>query len=90
MDYRHVLPEIALRRRPMAYLNERYETVEVPAQVGPPKFPETCPACGSALYLTLNNGWNGAAYECGATYSEKPQIQNHTDIWWGTCPQSRQ
>jgi len=27
-----------------------------------------------------------AIYKCGGGYSQKTQIQNHTDKWWGSCP----
>lgn len=26
-----------------------------------------------------------ATYECGGYWREKPQIQNHTDYFWGRC-----
>ena len=42
-----------------------------------------CPVCGAAQ--TTDDAWK-AAYACGATYTEKSQIQNHTDVWWGRCP----
>ena len=32
-----------------------------------------------------NAGVSWVTYECGGYYRSKPQIQNHTDYWWGTC-----
>ena len=56
-----------------------------------PTFPEKCPCCG-AKFVTIKDDskrWNFenfADYKCGAKYSFKDQIQNHTDKWWGVCP----
>ncbi len=30
------------------------------------------------------NGW-WASYACGGSYTPKPQIQNHTEYFWGSC-----
>lgn len=30
-------------------------------------------------------GKNWATFACGGYYTSKPQIQNHTDKWWGVC-----
>lgn len=70
-QYRHILPEVTQWR--------------ADAQ-GLPEFPNDCPACGAHV-VDRNTGWRTPiTYACGASYTSKPQIQNHTDKWWGTCP----
>jgi hypothetical protein len=86
-SYAHILPEIGVRRRAATYYDGKGGYVEAPAQDGPPSFPVACPACGSPLVDVVVG--RSAAYDCGATYTEKPQIQNHTDIWWGICPATK-
>jgi hypothetical protein len=57
----------------------------------PPTFPDTCPACGAKA----TGYWGGPpgppkwaqAYECGGKYAEKGQIQSHTNVFWGSCPE---
>lgn len=61
------------------------------AQTEATVFPESCPACKSPRIIN-HSGVNiieylrSATYACGAHYTHKPQIQNHTEKWWGTCP----
>lgn len=50
----------------------------------PPKFPDECPACGSKALPDERPGWR-RDYECGGAYKCKPQIQNHTEVFWGKC-----
>jgi len=69
--YRYVLPEVAV---------SRYDR---PRKA--PVFPPACPRCGAAQAGTPFP-WTGPTYACGAVYAPKPQIQNHTDKWWGVCP----
>jgi hypothetical protein len=58
------------------------------------EFPSVCPCC-CAKRLSLNacattpTYRREAAYDCGARYAHKPQIQNHTEKWWGMCPRQR-
>lgn len=73
-SYAHILPEI------WRNIRDRNE----PA----PSFPDTCPACG-AVATMHGDYYSPVAYACGAAYTEKPQIQNHTDKWWGSCPVTR-
>ena len=47
-----------------------------------PFLPESCPACGAEAE---KRGNNTVTYACGGSYRPKPQIQNHTDKWWGSC-----
>lgn len=55
-------------------------------EVPPPAFPSACPCCGAALVETKEGEWSASAqYACGGTYEPKPQIQNHTRVWWGVC-----
>ncbi len=71
--YRYILPEIHTPRESVAAT----------------PFPLTCPSCGAALTSQQATGLvykRTASYACGATYTSKPQIQNHTEKWWGTCP----
>lgn len=74
--YRHILPEIAMSR------DEAQRTAT--------PFRATCPACGAALVEEVNHPQVDyrriAIYACGAAYNHKPQIQNHTEKWWGVCP----
>lgn len=50
-----------------------------------PTFPDACPVCGAAA-TAHGNRFHPVTYACGAAYDDKPQIQNHTDKWWGACP----
>lgn len=65
-----ILPEISQSRYPV-----REEA---------PVFPDNCPACGAGV-SSRGNFFRPVTYSCGAAYTEKPQIQNHTDKWWGSC-----
>jgi len=56
------------------------------ADAPPPKFPDTCPTC-NAPATTKQIG--EARYECGGRYGPKPQIQNHTDKFWGRCGKNK-
>jgi hypothetical protein len=66
----HIYPEI---RQPMRGLLKA------------PEFPAACPACGAEVQAR-GNFFHPVTYACGGSYDEKPQIQNHTDVWWGRCP----
>lgn len=65
----------------------RVERVEVP----PPVFPPLCSCCRAKVLRDEYPGtrWVRREYQCGGTYEPKPQIQNHTEIWWGSCPKGR-
>ena len=70
--YRHIYPELWQARRP---------------EQGPtPVFPEACPACSAPAVEHGKLHYHPVTYACGGGYDEKPQIQNHTDKWWGYCP----
>ena len=76
MSYAHILPEIHMSR------------AEVRNTATP--FPAACPACGAEKAFE-QNGYiveylRTATYDCGASYTLKGQIQNHTEKWWGSCP----
>ena len=71
-NYAHILPEVTLRR-------DDRDRIE-------PEFPLFCPACGARGQVDLVNWQQPASYDCGAAYTPKGQIQNHTDKWWGSCP----
>lgn len=50
------------------------------------EFPGMCPCCGSQLVEEIHDGWTDCAtYACGGRYGPKPQIQDHTLVWWGSC-----
>lgn len=51
------------------------------------QFPDKCPICGAKIKGVPADGINGPTYDCGGQYRVKPQIQCHTQKWWGTCPQ---
>lgn len=56
-------------------------------EVPPPPVPDTCPICGAnKLGAAAAAMFVAASYACGGKYELKPQIQNHTDYYWGTCP----
>jgi hypothetical protein len=77
-DYRyaHIYPEIAIGRVERARF--------------PLEFPATCPACGARKTSEEKHLLRSFAhYACGGKYEDKPQIQNHTDKWWGSCPRVR-
>jgi predicted RNA-binding Zn-ribbon protein involved in translation (DUF1610 family) len=51
-----------------------------------PKFPKSCPVCGSKMVKRTHKGpFSTITYACGGGYDTKPQIQNHHDVWWGSC-----
>lgn len=51
------------------------------------RFPTRCPLCQSMrIYRTARE----AEYVCKAKYTEKDQIQNHTDVFWGSCPKAKE
>lgn len=52
------------------------------AKAPPPEFPHHCPVCDAEI--TIRHRWN-CRYECGGGYQSKPQIQNHTEKFWGKC-----
>jgi hypothetical protein len=49
----------------------------------PLTFPDVCPVCNAAA--TTDGDYRGRKYACGGKYETKPQIQNHTEVWWGRC-----
>jgi hypothetical protein len=57
-----------------------------------PDFPASCPSCDAPRVPTALQPEHGGGhyrcchYKCGGAYTYKPQIQNHTDKWWGVCP----
>jgi hypothetical protein len=56
------------------------------------RLPDKCPIC-NAIRLRLDSRgtpWEAADYKCGGMYKSKPQIQNHTDKWWGWCPTAKE
>ena len=54
--------------------------------VPPPQFPDACPKCGAPKTAEDRLALvERCTYACGGGYSPKPQIQNHTDYWWGKC-----
>lgn len=48
---------------------------------------DTCPTCKACLIRRddVNTPYESAHYACGGSYTSKPQIQNHHDVWWGHC-----
>jgi len=61
-----------------------YPQIEISAKANrDPKFPPACPVCG-AVADGRNVNWS-FEYSCGGSYEPKPQIQNHTRVWWGRC-----
>ena len=53
-----------------------------------PEFPQKCPVCDADVDVELHSKHSferKIVYECGGTYSLKPQIQNHTNKYWGNC-----
>lgn len=71
----------------MSEINKIYEEVTTPCDSKTkPKFPERCPVCSaSTVDLDRTPGTGHIRYACGGDYTPKPQIQNHTDKWWGVC-----
>lgn len=52
----------------------------------PPKIPPKCPVCNAKkIGGKFSDRYAKIKYACGGGYHPKPQIQNHTDYWWGTC-----
>jgi hypothetical protein len=54
----------------------------------PPPFPNQCPICRAVRVGMTGDARDNdvALYECSGAYTSKPQIQTHTDYWWGSCP----
>lgn len=78
--YDHVYPEVAVAR---------LDPWGNPLRERPvPGFPAACPRCGAEATAT-GGYYDPVAYACGGGYAIKPQIQNHTDKWWGACPVTR-
>jgi len=52
-----------------------------------PIFPDECPKCLAVTVALALGHVNDCMckYACGGTYTCKPQIQNHTNKWWGYC-----
>jgi hypothetical protein len=65
-----------------------YDELTTPFGGRLPTFPEACPKC-AAPATAHGNRFHPVTYACGGAYDEKPQIQNHTDVWWGRCPATR-
>ena len=73
-------------------MSKSYPEVTTPAYALPtpgntkPEFPKACPVCGACVVETSTE-WcrETARYACGGAYTSKPQIQNHTLKWWGSC-----
>jgi hypothetical protein len=90
-DYSYVYPERTRLREDRTYLDMSTGEVRTQHKQGLPVFPDTCPVCGAATVPhpkaeTHGRDYHPIAYACGGSYDHKPQIQNHTDKWWGTCP----
>ena len=51
-----------------------------------PDFPGVCPCCQAGVREYGEFHWSAPVYGCGGQYRQKPQIQNHTDKFWGSCP----
>ena len=66
----------------------RYPEVHVDSHQ-PANLPLVCPKCGCAVidHTDIGKPWERIVYACGGAYRSKPQIQNHTDKWWGHCGQ---
>lgn len=68
--------------------DEIYEEIWVDVKsTTPVTFPNRCPICKAPITLRKSEGtrWETVIYLCGGAYISKPQIQNHTDKWWGSC-----
>ena len=70
----------------MTKANTSYKELWVSVGSGSPFFSETCPICGAIIREDNQDYYKGPIYECGGQYTFKPQIQTHTDKWWGSCP----
>ena len=70
---------------------EKHHRKPYPAEL--PSFGAACPVCLSKRvehdeYVEGGMGTRtgiAAKYTCGGAWMEKPQIQTHTDKWWGHC-----
>lgn len=58
---------------------------------GKPHWPKNCSCCGAEIVIGMPGKGAGfsALYACGAVYRLKPQCQNHTDVYWGSCPETK-
>ena len=51
-----------------------------------PMFPDVCPVCDAMRIGTKGERETKSVYyACGGSYTPKPQIQTHHDVWWGAC-----
>ena len=55
------------------------------SEIPPVDLPNICPVCGAEVSIKEDGEFAKRIYACGGTYEMKPQIQNHTDYFWGTC-----
>ena len=67
-----------------------YDEISKPARITnggetPPNFPSTCPLCGAKTFKEAESFFEGPIYTCRGQYTYKPQIQCHTNYWWGSC-----
>jgi hypothetical protein len=54
--------------------------------IEPPIFPDNCPICHAKKISENKDIYRESCkYKCGGEYKPKPQIQNHTDYYWGRC-----
>ena len=64
---------------------------KIRGNVKPPVvYPDECPACGAETvddhgFSVGTDSFPTREYACGGKYEPKPQIQNHTDYFWGSC-----
>jgi len=73
-----ILPEIGVALNRRHYACWGADTLEE-------ALPKVCPCCGAKLLKGMM-GQPVMLYECGAKYTNKPQGQTHTDVYYGICP----
>lgn len=64
-----------------------YDEIWRPHNGTPADLPAYCPVCQATTVQRegVNTPWESRHYACGGAYKSKPQIQNHTNKWWGHC-----
>lgn len=69
----------------------RYNEIHIPNdRQSLPEFPSKCPICGAETEKEVKSEQYyecSITYKCGGTYTDKEQIQNHTNKFWGSCGQ---
>ena len=70
-------------------MNKYYQEIKIPNEKGRlPVFPKKCTVCDAEIQKEnkSSNYWEcNIEYRCKGSYQHISQIQNHSNIWRGSC-----